>query len=70
MKPRSDWLLNLRRFFAIHLQATRVGVIIVVGMWKFKLIFVFYYLTVLVYTKTTIIFSSVSPLRGLVNIHQ
>ena len=54
-KARSDWLLNLQITFVIHLSATRERfaseqIIIVAGINELNPLFVFYYLTVLVYT--------------------
>ena len=59
----SDWLLRLRLFFAFHLRATRAefapeNIVIIAGIneWLNHL-FVLYYLTALVYTKTAIYLS-------------
>ena len=55
LKVRSDLLLRLRKFFAIHLRATRAefapeNIVIVVGINGFKSCFVLHHLIILVYT--------------------
>ena len=56
---RADWLLKLRKAFAIHLRAIRAefapeNVVIFAGINELKSYFLLYYLPVLVYIKTTI----------------
>lgn len=67
MKVRSDWLVKLRIYFAIHLRSTREfrassNTVIVAEMNELKSFFVVYYLTVLVYTKQ--LFTLVSVASG------
>ena len=59
LNARADWLVKLRISFAIYLRATRENGVPVCMCVKSKEIiqinfFGAYYLTVLVYTKTTI----------------
>ena len=79
---RCDWLVKLRISCAIYLRPNREKMASGLHPWQVKksskwIVCGVYYLTVLVYTKTTIHLSVggqqlifTSPLRGSVNIHR
>ena len=59
LKGRSDWLFNLRISFLIQFGATRAefaskNIVIVAGLIELISSFCLYYITVQVFTKTTI----------------